>query len=171
MSSSGQKQAIRWLRVIHRRHPNIIYSSPEPEMTAIAARFSGGKIPVHMRTELRARNYGSWAGQSWRDLQDNNSYFYKQFCNDPDFAPPSGDSHNDLVKRADSLLADIADSIGRSVIIGHPEINRIIMARAIKLPYDELHDVSCMASEVCMIRHTGRGFDVKAMGEDLSSDD
>lgn len=69
---------------------------------------------------LAELGYGDWEGRSWREIEIDHPDALSNWRADPHgFCPPGGESHAELRRRCEAVLADIAASGLRTVIVGH----------------------------------------------------
>jgi broad specificity phosphatase PhoE len=69
---------------------------------------------------LAELSYGDWEGQSWKEVEAMRPNALADWKADPHgFIPPGGESHAELRARSAAVLADIAASGQRTVIVGH----------------------------------------------------
>jgi broad specificity phosphatase PhoE len=64
--------------------------------------------------------YGDWEGLSWKEIEVTHPTALADWRADPHgFAPPGGESHAQLRRRSSAVLAEVAASQVRTVIVGH----------------------------------------------------
>ncbi len=81
-----------------------------------------GLDPAAWRDDARLAelNYGDWEGFSWKEIEARRPNALADWKADPQgFTPPGGESHADLRARSAAVLADIAASGQRTVVVGH----------------------------------------------------
>jgi probable phosphoglycerate mutase len=65
-------------------------------------------------------SYGDWEGFSWKEIEATRPNALTDWKADPhNFTPPGGETHAGLRARSAAVLADIAASNQRTVIVGH----------------------------------------------------
>ncbi|RPI60475.1 MAG: histidine phosphatase family protein [Planctomycetaceae bacterium] len=167
LTPAGCQQALQWVRVLKHRKPVAIYTSPNISALALAVKLGGGDVPVAMRNQLKERDYGSWAGQPWRDIR-RDYMAYENYCEDPDFAPPGGESYRQAGDRAAELLQSLAWTGDRVILVGHPEINQALLAWVMQLPWDRTCELADIAAQITMIRFAQDRFEVKQLSGDFT---
>ena len=88
---------------------------------------------------LREKAFGEWEGMTFEEVERNHpSMFRRLFDEDVDFAPPGGESDNDLHIRMQSaakeLLAKHHDSEGNILVVGHGGSLRGLIASMMGMP-------------------------------------
>jgi probable phosphoglycerate mutase len=81
-----------------------------------------GLDPAAWRDDARLAelSYGDWEGFSWKEIEARRPNALADWKADPQgFTPPGGESHADLRARSAAVLADIAASGQRTVVVGH----------------------------------------------------
>ena len=69
---------------------------------------------------LREIGYGQWEGFSWKDIELTHPTALADWRADPHgYCPPGGETHLDLRRRSAAMLAEIAASGTRTVVVGH----------------------------------------------------
>ena len=88
---------------------------------------------------LREKAFGEWEGLTFEQVErEHPSMFSRLFDEDVDFAPPGGESDNQLYARmkmaADELLTRHADSEGNILVAGHGGSLRGLIAAMMGMP-------------------------------------
>lgn len=81
-----------------------------------------GLDPAGWRDDPRLAelSYGAWEGQSWTEIEVDRPNALADWRADPHgFVPPGGENHFELRRRSAAVLADIAASNKRTVVVGH----------------------------------------------------
>jgi probable phosphoglycerate mutase len=81
-----------------------------------------GVDPALWRDDLRLAelSYGAWEGLSWKEIEVDRPNALAEWRADPHgFCPPGGESHFELRRRSEAVLADIIASGTRTVVVGH----------------------------------------------------
>ena len=69
---------------------------------------------------LAELGYGHWEGLSWPEIEVTHPTALADWRADPHgFSPPGGETHFELRRRSAAVLADIAASAVRTVVVGH----------------------------------------------------
>lgn len=69
---------------------------------------------------LAELSYGSWEGFSWAEIEIDHPTALADWRADPHgYCPPGGETHADLRLRCETMLADIAATNTRTVVVSH----------------------------------------------------
>jgi broad specificity phosphatase PhoE len=98
--------------------------------------------PLSVLPELREQDYGEWEGLTYKQIEDRYpSLFDRLMTGDSTFAPPNGESVDDMVRRVGgvreklSRAADDADEAGGDVlVVGHSGSLRALIVALLDLP-------------------------------------
>ena len=64
--------------------------------------------------------YGEWEGLSWKEIERTHPTALADWRADPPgYCPPVGETHTELRRRSTAVLAEIAASRTRTVVVGH----------------------------------------------------
>ncbi|MBX9946034.1 MAG: histidine phosphatase family protein [Reyranella sp.] len=81
-----------------------------------------GLDPGQWRDDQRLAelSYGEWEGFTWAEVEVTRPNALVQWREDPHgFVPPGGETHFELRRRSAAVLAEIAASGARTVVVGH----------------------------------------------------
>src|SRR5258708_30728227 len=81
-----------------------------------------GLDPLQWRDDPRLAelSYGQWEGFSWKEIEVTHPTALTDWRADPhDYCPPGGETHHELRRRSAEVLAEIAASNVRTVVVGH----------------------------------------------------
>jgi probable phosphoglycerate mutase len=81
-----------------------------------------GTDPTQWRDDPRLveLGYGDWEGFSWKEIEVTHPTALADWRADPHgFSPPGGETHFELRRRSAAVLAEIAASQTRTVVVGH----------------------------------------------------
>jgi probable phosphoglycerate mutase len=81
-----------------------------------------GLDPAEWRDDIRLTElgYGRWEGLSWPEIEVDHPDAMASWRADPEgFCPPEGETHFELRRRSAALLAEIAASGIRTVVVSH----------------------------------------------------
>jgi probable phosphoglycerate mutase len=119
----GREQARRlgaWLRA-ERADAAAVYASPlrRARDTAAAIGAALGRSVV-LEPDLAEFTLGAWEGRSYRDLH-RTERMWQRMAEDPDFAPPGGESPRAVATRVEGALRRIAAAHrgARAVVVSH----------------------------------------------------
>jgi probable phosphoglycerate mutase len=104
--------------------PTIFLRSPlgRARETALIVGGALGLDPGEWRDEPRLAElgYGEWEGFTWSEIEVDHPDALARWRADPEgFCPPGGEPHHELRRRSAELLAEIASSSVRTVIVSH----------------------------------------------------
>ena len=69
---------------------------------------------------LAELSYGSWEGFSWAEIEIDHPTALADWRADPHgYCPPGGETHFELRRRCETMLAEIATSNTRTVVVSH----------------------------------------------------
>lgn len=81
-----------------------------------------GLDPAEWRDDIRLAElgYGKWEGFTWPEIEVDHPHAMAKWRADPEgFCPPEGETHVELRRRSAALLAEIAASSVRTVVVSH----------------------------------------------------
>ena len=81
-----------------------------------------GLSPSDWRDDIRLAelSYGSWEGFSWAEIEIDHPTALADWRADPHgYCPPGGETHADLRLRCETMLAEIAATNTRTVVVSH----------------------------------------------------
>ncbi len=96
------------------------------------------------RQQLRELDIGSWEGQTWQQLQQQDPDLWQARLNDiVHVAPPGGESLLQLAERVRPAISAIvaAHPGDELVVVGHGGVNRVILLDAIGAPLKRLFHI------------------------------
>jgi broad specificity phosphatase PhoE len=104
--------------------PTIFLRSPlgRTRETALIVGRALGLDPAEWRDDPRLAElgYGAWEGSTWAEIEVNEPNAMATWRADPEgFSPPGGESHFELRRRSSQVLAEIAASGKRTVVVSH----------------------------------------------------
>ncbi len=97
--------------------------------------------PLDVMPGLREVDFGQWTGLSWTEIEKRFPGAFEQRMADlAGFSPPGGESLSDVSRRIDAVLSGLLDRYpgGTVAVIAHAGINRVLIARAIGLPLNQV---------------------------------
>lgn len=102
--------------------------------------FDGG---IEAAFGLREVHFGDWTGLTWEQIEERYSgAFEKRLKNLPEFRPPNGETLLEVSERAWRVMSDaIQNTEGDVLMIGHGGVNRLLIARAIGLPLQNIFNL------------------------------
>ncbi|WP_428668618.1 histidine phosphatase family protein [Reyranella sp.] len=104
--------------------PTIFLRSPlgRAQETSLLVGRALGLDPAEWRDDIRLAElgYGQWEGFTWPEIEIDHPDAMATWRADPEgFCPPGGETHHDLRRRSAELLAEIAASSVRTVVVSH----------------------------------------------------
>ena len=96
----------------------VLYSSPLGRALS-TARYIADEVGLDVATidDLREMSYGSWEGRSFLDVRRDDEAAYQRWIADPDAQCPSGESHNDVLRRMQRAFDEIERGGATSAIV------------------------------------------------------
>lgn len=129
LTARGREQAAAMGRALaaelaRESSPTVFLRSPlgRAGETALIVGRALGLDPAEWRDDIRLAElgYGEWEGFTWPEIEVDHPEALARWRADPeDFCPPGGETHADLRRRCSELLAEIAVSALRTVVVGH----------------------------------------------------
>lgn len=104
--------------------PTIFLRSPlgRARETSLIVGRELGLDPGEWRDDQRLAelSYGNWEGFSWKEIEVDHPNALAEWRADPHgFCPPGGETHFELRRRSAAVLAEVAASLARTVVVGH----------------------------------------------------
>ena len=125
LSERGRRQTRALASRVAGLEPNAIFSSPlERAMTMARAIAEATGLDIVALDDLREINLGQWEGQSYLDVRRADPESVRRWRDDPDWACPEGESHNDVLERMKRAFAAAAATT-RPVIVTHGTAIRV----------------------------------------------
>jgi probable phosphoglycerate mutase len=129
LTERGRAQAIAMGRALKTElarapGPTIFLRSPlgRTRETSLIVGSELGLDPAEWREDARLAelSYGHWEGSSWPEIEMHTPGALENWKADPEgFCPPGGETHLDLRRRCEAMLADIAAWNRRTVVVSH----------------------------------------------------
>ena len=129
LTERGRLQALAMGHTLRREllreaQPTIFLRSPlgRARETADIVGRELGLDPGEWRDDPRLAElrYGDWEGSSWKEIQVSHPTALADWRADPHgYCPPGGETHFELRRRTAAVLAEIAASGQRTVVVGH----------------------------------------------------
>lgn len=116
------------------------YSSDLQRVARTAEAIMAGRdMSFTKMKSLREKAFGEWEGLTFEEVERSHpTMFRRLFDEDVDFAPPGGESDNQLYDRmksaADDLLTRHADSEGNILVVGHGGSLRGLITSLMDMP-------------------------------------
>jgi probable phosphoglycerate mutase len=129
LTERGRRQAVAMGRTLrreleHEAVPTIFLRSPlgrareTADIVGHEIRIDAGEWRDDPR--LSELCYGDWEGFSWKEIEVTHPTALADWRADPHgFCPPGGETHFELRRRTAAVLAEVAASGRRTVVVGH----------------------------------------------------
>ncbi len=125
----------------------------------------GRKVPLSLTPELRELNYGEWEGRTFKWIEEGNpSGSIQNIANDPDFAPPGGESTAQLCGRimeASTRLLDTHGDDDNVLVVGHGGSLRALAVSMLGLPAASLWRMGTSTASVSILRRRDEGWQLE----------
>lgn len=134
LSERGARQTRALAARVAGLEPNAIFSSPlERAMTMARAIAEATGLEIVVLDDLREINLGRWEGQSFLEVRRTDAESARRWMDDPDWACPDGESHNDVLQRMKRALAAAAATT-RPVLVTHGTAIRVAATFLLNAP-------------------------------------
>lgn len=136
LTEEGIQQA-NMLGLFFRNIEGELYSSPLGRAlhTSKIIVKKNNKLSLHIDERLKEISFGILEGKSKINLDANHRNILIEFQRNPfDFSFPSGESYTDLFSRAKSFINELPLTKNDIIIIGHEDINKMILMKLLKIP-------------------------------------
>jgi broad specificity phosphatase PhoE len=134
LSERGARQTQALAARVAGLEPNAIFSSPlQRAMTMAGAIAEATGLEIVVLDDLREINLGRWEGQSFLEVRRTDAESARKWMDDPDWACPDGESHNDVLARMKRALAAAAAAT-RPVVVTHGTAIRVAATFLLNAP-------------------------------------
>jgi 2,3-bisphosphoglycerate-dependent phosphoglycerate mutase/probable phosphoglycerate mutase len=139
LSERGARQTRALAARVAGLAPNALFSSPlQRAMTMAGAVAETTGLEIVVLDDLREINLGRWEGQSYLEVRRTDAEGTRRWRDDPDFACPGGESHNDLLRRMNSTFRTIEEHANgrptRAVVVTHGTALRVAATILLAVP-------------------------------------
>jgi broad specificity phosphatase PhoE len=151
-------------------HVDHIYSSDllRCRQTSAALEEATG-APVSFHPELRERSFGEWEGQDYRDVTarlqalalENHYPLY-------DARPPGGESHSDMWKRIEPMVARICSDCNQAIIVSHGGSCRVLLSILLRATLESTFSFRFDNTSVTQLDRRAEGAMVLSLYNDTS---
>jgi broad specificity phosphatase PhoE len=161
LSDVGRRQARLLAQRLKPIVVEVLYSSPLVRAleTAGVVGQALGREPV-TDARLMELSYGAWEGRTLAEIQRATPDVYRDWVTDPArFAPPGGESGEQLIERVKPFLAEVAErhQSGNVVVVGHRTLCRLIACHIMGVPLAEYRQRIPMDNAALNIFETREG--------------
>jgi broad specificity phosphatase PhoE len=169
LNEAGLKEASLAAEYFRETEIQAIYSSPLSRAWQTA-----GKIAEVVRREvvsldgINDMSFGTWEGQSLRNVQKNDSERYNQWRDAPHLVKiPGGETLEEIRVRAMAALEEVIRShAGRSVIlVSHRVINKVLICGVLGLDNSHFWQIGQDTTAINLIQHRHGRYILSLMNE------
>lgn len=139
---------------------DLIRSKQTADIIASAHQINPISLP-----EMREMNMGKWEGKLFSEIRERFPAEYKSRGEDiANNCAHGGESFIDCAKRVIPLFEKLAQSQATPIlIIGHASVNRVIIARVLGLPLDNIFHFEQNYGCLNLITRAGQGYRLKSL--------
>jgi broad specificity phosphatase PhoE len=131
VNARGQRQIQALLKTMEGRPFNAIYSSDlERARTTADALAQASRCPCVIASELREINFGQWEGLTWREIEERDPAYAREWSEAyPNLPAPGGESIAVFQSRVIAEVEHLLDipSRGRVAVVAHAGVMRVVM--------------------------------------------
>ena len=136
LSSIGRRQAKALAKEVKKYSPDVLYAS-DLKLASQTAAVIGRSARLRPRKDRRLRemNFGLWEGKTGKQLAEEGSKIYRDWCRGRRVSPPKGESFKRISFRTNGFLDEIFKKhVQKTVaIVSHGGAIKIMISRALKL--------------------------------------
>ncbi len=149
--------------------PDLLLASDLARAASSAAIFAERwDLPVEIDRRLREMDFGDWDGRPWSEVKEADEAFFRQWMDSwwhrP---PPGGESFGDVARRAESWLAEVLESPGRTVVaVAHGGTIRTALSHVLGAPPERVFHLRLDHGLVSGLATTWRGVEVQFLNAD-----
>ncbi len=140
LGGKGLRQAERLRQRLAEVDIEVAYTSDLDRAIETAQPILKGRpIPLSPVQELRELCYGEWEGRTYQDIQAKDPQGYaRQMARSPDFAPPQGESLEQLMHRVGGFISGLRQSHPEEtvLIVGHGGALKAALISLLSLPLE-----------------------------------
>jgi broad specificity phosphatase PhoE len=157
LSPDGRDQAELAGKFLSRLSIDAAYSSPlsRAKETAEIVVASHG-LEIEIIDEITEVDVGLWEGESWADIEKNDTEQYNAFMADPaDYPYKDGESFAEVQQRVVPAFEKVmAENLGKSIIVvGHNAVNRAFLSLLVDLPLIKVRGVTQNNCGINVVRY------------------
>ena len=141
LSPAGRRQARALAGIVKKNLPDVIYTSDLKRASQTASIIARGlRMRPFRDKRLREMNFGIWEGKTGRQLAEEGSKAYRDWCRGRRVNPPRGESFKHISARVHTVLNEILKKHAQKtvVIVSHGGAIKMMIARALRLPLRSL---------------------------------
>ena len=121
-------------------------------------------VLLSLAPELRELNYGEWEGRTFKWVEEGNpSGSIQNIANNPDFAPPGGESTAQLYERVMGVAPRLSAAHGDDdlLVVGHGGSLRALAVGMLGLPTASLWRMGTSTASVSILRRREEGWQLE----------
>lgn len=168
LSEEGRELARESGRNLLETHFDKVFSSPLCRARETARLFCGGRdIEIIVDERLRELNFGSYEGQLYDDLVNNDALTFKYFFSQPELYVPdeSGETIEHLIERAGEFMREVVEPLEntceRIMIVAHGALNKALMCYIKKLQKKDLWSGGLQKNcNVIIVNYSNNHYDI-----------
>ncbi|MGN0435687.1 MAG: histidine phosphatase family protein [Wujia sp.] len=168
LSEEGRELARESGRNLLGTHFDKVFSSPLCRAMETARLFCGGRdIEIIVDERLRELNFGSYEGQLYDDLVNNDALTFKYFFSQPELYVPdeSGETIEHLIERAGEFMREVVEPLEntceRIMIVAHGALNKALMCYIKKLEKKDLWSGGLQKNcNVIIVNYSNHHYDI-----------
>ena len=138
-----------------------VWTSPLLRATQTATALALASEPIEA---LRDLDFGRWAGKKLSDLQQSEPEALAIWLNDPEAAPPGGESLTTLVARIVPFLDEIMVLKGHTIAVTHPAVIRTALVTILGAPMPAFWKIDVEPLSVTELTSDGRRWALRIKG-------
>ena len=170
LNERGKREATATAERIAREwKPVAIYGSPVTRAQQTAARIASETwVELHQDDRLSDIDYGAWRGLTREEVAAKFPSELALFENTPSLLRISGgEDFTSVRQRVAAFLLDIEEKHANDtiVVVGHTEVNRILLLIALGLPTDALWRIEQHPCAISVVRAAERRWTVVTMND------
>ncbi|MDX2066102.1 MAG: histidine phosphatase family protein [Fimbriimonadaceae bacterium] len=131
LNDAGRVQAMRLAAALERlKIGHIVCSDLLRCRQTIAPFLERQNVPVEYRFDLRERSFGNLEGQPFTELQPRlRAIAEREGLDLTETRPPNGESFNDVWRRLDRVVAELATESRPTVVVTHGGTGTVLLAK------------------------------------------
>lgn len=155
LSNTGRAQAIALARVMASTRLDAAFTSDLSRATETARMLLNGNTLVPVATpDLRETSFGRWEGFTFADAEKDDPALFARMVNaDPSFAPPGGESFEQLAARVQAFAerTRAAHPEGAVLIVAHGGSLRALAVAMLRLPQESFRQLRLAPASLSII--------------------
>ncbi len=158
LSEIGLKQAQAVAKEIAARKPDILIASPlvRTRQTAEAVQSEVG-LDIHFDGSWIECAFGEWDGLTVAEVQDKYPNEWAQWVSSPSYAPPGGESYNEVAARIEPAFTDLALTYpGKTiVVVAHNMVIKTIASLVMQAPIESIFHIDIAPCSITSVNVYG----------------